>query len=109
MDLLKRLLRGLFTRLYKVEVAGLEHFVDAGERLLIVANHTSFLDAPLLWAFLPGELTFAINSHIAKVLWLRPFLRFVRVFPMDPTNPLSSKALTRYLQQNRKAVIFPEG
>ncbi len=108
-DLLKRLLRGLFTRLYKVEVAGLEHFVDAGERLLIVANHTSFLDAPLLWAFLPGELTFAINSHIAKVLWLRPFLRFVRVFPMDPTNPLSSKALTRYLQQNRKAVIFPEG
>jgi len=108
-DFLKRLLRGLFSRLYKVDVAGLEHFVDAGERLLIVANHTSFLDAPLLWAFLPGELTFAINSHIAKALWLRPFLRFVRVFPMDPTNPLSSKALTRYLQQNRKAVIFPEG
>ncbi|MGH8643077.1 MAG: AMP-binding protein [Gammaproteobacteria bacterium] len=109
MDFVKRLLRGLFTRLYKVEVTGLEHFVNAGERLLIVANHTSFLDAPLLWAFLPGELTFAINTHVARALWWRPFLNVARVFPLDPTNPLSSKALTRYLQQNRKAVIFPEG
>ncbi len=109
MNLIKASIRWLLAGLYKVEVSGLEHFYEAGERVLVVANHTSFLDAPLLWAFLPGELTFAINTHIAKRAWVRPFLLLARVFPMDPTNPLSSKALIRYLEGNRKAVIFPEG
>lgn len=109
MDWIKASTRWLLSRLYKVEVSGLEHFHQASEQVLIVANHTSFLDALLLWAFLPGELTFAINTHIAKRAWVRPLLLFARVFPMDPSDPLSSKALIRYLKGNRKAVIFPEG
>ncbi len=106
---IKALTRWLLSRLYRIEVTGLENFHAAGDRVLIVANHTSLLDPPLLWAFLPGELTFVINTHIAKQSWVRPFLLFARVFAMDPTNPLSSKALVRYLEANRKAVIFPEG
>jgi acyl-[acyl-carrier-protein]-phospholipid O-acyltransferase/long-chain-fatty-acid--[acyl-carrier-protein] ligase len=107
--LVKPRIRALLTRLYRVEISGLEHLADAGPRCLVVANHTSFLDAVLLWAFLPGELTFAINTWIAEKRWLRPVFALVRVFPMDPTNPLSSKALVRYLEQDRWAVIFPEG
>lgn len=102
-------MRWLLARLYRVEVTGLEHFGKAGERALIVANHASFLDPILLWAFLPEEVTFAINTHIARQFWVRPALYFVRTFAMDPTQPLSVKALTAYLRQNRKAVLFPEG
>jgi acyl-[acyl-carrier-protein]-phospholipid O-acyltransferase/long-chain-fatty-acid--[acyl-carrier-protein] ligase len=109
MKSIKAFARWLLARLYQVEVTGFENFHKAGERVLVVANHTSFLDAVLLWAFLPGELTFAINTHVAKRAWVRPFLRLAQVFPMDPTNPLSSKALVRYLEGDRKAVIFPEG
>jgi len=58
---MKSALRWLLKTLYRVEVSGLEHLHDAGDRVLVVANHTSFLDAPLLAAFLPGELAFAIT------------------------------------------------
>lgn len=101
--------RWLLKHLYRVEITGLEHFRDAGERVLIVANHTSFLDPVLLWAFLPEEVTFAINTHVARALWVRPALFFARTFTMDPTQAMSVKALTHYLRQNRKAVVFPEG
>ena len=109
MNRLKAIVRWVLSRLYKIEVTGMENFDNAGDRVLIVANHTSYLDPPLLWAFLPGDVTFAINTHVAKAWWARPFLIFARVFIMDPGNPLSSKALINYLKEDRKAVIFPEG
>jgi len=109
MKLIRRLIRRLLQLVYRVEVTGIEHYHAAGNRVLVVANHTSFLDAVLLAAFLPDELTFAINSHVARWWWVRPFLRLVRSFPMDPTSPYATRALIRYLQDDRKAVIFPEG
>jgi acyl-[acyl-carrier-protein]-phospholipid O-acyltransferase/long-chain-fatty-acid--[acyl-carrier-protein] ligase len=77
--------------------------------VLIVANHTSFLDAALLAAFLPDRLTFAINTEIAKRWWMKPLLKIVDAFPLNPTNPYSLKSLIRYIEQDRRAAIFPEG
>ncbi|MDD5115217.1 MAG: 1-acyl-sn-glycerol-3-phosphate acyltransferase, partial [Methylobacter sp.] len=62
--MLKVVLRWLLTLIYKVEVKGLDNYKKAGERVLIIANHTSFLDPLLLGVFLPDEITFAINTHI---------------------------------------------
>ncbi len=109
MELFKRCMRALLRWLYGVKVYGLEHYVQAGDRVLIVANHTSFLDAVLLAAFLPHKLTFAIHTQVARRRWLRPVLKLVDVFPMDPTNPFSVKSLVKYIRQDRRAVIFPEG
>lgn len=107
--MLKRLIRWLLTRLYRVKLSGMDHYHQAGSRVLIVANHTSYLDAILLWAFLPDEVTFAINSKVAEKWWVRPALRVVPVFRMDPLQPMSVKALTHHLKADRKAAIFPEG
>lgn len=109
MRFIKTVLRRVLTVLFRIEVNGLENYDRAGEPLLVVANHTSFLDALLLAVFLPDDLTFAIDTHIAKKPWVKPFITFVRVFPMNPTNPLSVKALIRYLRDGNRAVIFPEG
>ena len=108
-NVFKQFLHWLLTFIYKVEVKGLEHYHQAGKRVLIVANHTSFLDPLLLGVFLPDDITFAINTHIAQSWWLKPFLGLSKVFSMDPTHPLSLKELIRYLQQDTKVVIFPEG
>ena len=48
MNLLKTFVRWCLTRLYDIDVRGLEHYQAAGERVLVVANHTSYLDALLL-------------------------------------------------------------
>ncbi|MBD9362504.1 AMP-binding protein [Methylomonas fluvii] len=107
--MLKTVLRWLLTLVYRVKVHGLENYAKAGNRVLIVANHTSFLDPLLLGVFLPDDITFAINTQISERWWLKPFLRLSKVFPMDPTHPLSLKALIHHLQSDTKTVIFPEG
>ncbi|WP_262965341.1 AMP-binding protein [Methylobacter psychrophilus] len=107
--MLKIFLRGLLTLLYKVEVTGLDNYTNAGKRVLIIANHSSFLDPLLLGVFLPDEITFAINTQVSQRWWLKPFLRLSRVFPMDPTHPLSLKNLIHHLENDTKTVIFPEG
>ena len=103
------LLRNVLKLAYRVQVTGLEHYEAAGKRVLIVANHTSFLDAALLAVFLPDRLTFAVNTEIAKRWWMQPLLSIVDAFPLNPTNPYSLKSLIRYIEQDKRAAIFPEG
>ncbi|MEI6745934.1 MAG: AMP-binding protein [Methylococcaceae bacterium] len=107
--MLKKSLRTLLKILYRVEVIGLENYYKAGNRVLIISNHCSFLDPPLLAAFLPDEITFAINTHIAQQWWMKPFLNLATFFPVDPTHPMSLKNLIHYLQHDTKVLIFPEG
>jgi acyl-[acyl-carrier-protein]-phospholipid O-acyltransferase/long-chain-fatty-acid--[acyl-carrier-protein] ligase len=108
-EILKKCLRTLLRCLYRVEVHGLEHYHQAGAKVLIISNHVSFLDPLLLGVFLPDKITFAINTHISQQAWLRPFLGLSHIFPMDPTHPLSLKALIHYMKEDHKTVIFPEG
>src|SRR5687768_16447644 len=103
------LLRNVLRLAYAVRVTGLEHYAQAGPRVLIVANHTSFLDAALLAAFLPDRLTFAVNTEISKRWWMQLLLKIVDAFPLNPTNPYSLKSLIRYIEQGNRAAIFPEG
>ena len=56
MSLFRTFLRWLLLRFYKVQVTGLEEIEKLDENVIIVANHTSFLDVILLWAFLPKDL-----------------------------------------------------
>ncbi len=107
--LAKFFLRLFLRLLYRVEVTGMENYHSAGDRVLIVANHTSLLDGVLLYAWLPETPTFAINTEIASRRSFKPFLWFVDLFEMDPRNPLSVKSMVKFLKDDRKAVMFPEG
>src|SRR6201999_3734777 len=77
--------------------------------VLVVANHTAYLDAAIFAAFLPERVGFAVNTHTAKRWWLRPLLKLVDAFPLDPANPMAAKTLIDKLKQNKKCMIFPEG
>jgi len=107
--MLKLLLKKLLTKLYKVEIKGLENYQKAGNRVLIVANHLSFLDAILLTVFLPEKSMFAINTFIAHQWWMKPFLSLADTFPLDPTNPMAIKSLISEIKKDKKCIIFPEG
>ncbi len=109
MELLRALIRCVLAVIYRVKVHGLEHYDQAGDRVLIIANHTSYLDALLLAVFLPERVTFMVNTQIAKVWWVRMGLAFAEFFLIDPSNPMAVKSLIKQLSHNRKAVVFPEG
>jgi acyl-[acyl-carrier-protein]-phospholipid O-acyltransferase/long-chain-fatty-acid--[acyl-carrier-protein] ligase len=95
--------------LFRVKVQGLEHYAAARPRKVIIANHVSYLDAVILSAFLPEIPTFAIDTRIARVWWIRPALTFIRAFPLDTAKPMAIKSLTKLVQQGTPVVIFPEG
>ena len=77
--------------------------------MIIVPNHVSFLDAPLVAAFLPGLPVFAIDPAQMQRWWVRPFLSAVDVFPMEPSRPMAAKSLIKAIREGRRCVIFPEG
>jgi len=107
--LLKAMIRLVLRVLYRVEVHGLEHARAAQSHAVIAANHASFLDALVLGAFLPGAPIFAIDTFIARKWWVRPFLSLVDALPVDPTNPLSLRAMIRAVEGGASCIIFPEG
>ncbi len=94
---------------YRVEVHGADNMPAPGERAVVVVNHVSFLDGLLLAAFLPGKPTFAIHSRFARKWWMQPLLKLFDAFPVDPTNPMSAKAMVKAVREGRTLVIFPEG
>jgi len=106
---LRPVMKWLFSKLFRVEVKGLEHYEEAGKRVLIIANHTSFLDAVLLVLFLPEKCIFAINTYIARLWWIQPFLHLTTTLAIDPVNPLATKTMIDVLKEDKKMIIFPEG
>jgi acyl-[acyl-carrier-protein]-phospholipid O-acyltransferase/long-chain-fatty-acid--[acyl-carrier-protein] ligase len=94
---------------FRVEVTGLENFEKAGDKVLIVANHQSFLDPALLAAYVPDRLTFAINTYIAKNRIIKYFTQLAETYPMDPGNPYAMRSLIDCVNDLKKTVIFPEG
>ncbi len=103
------LLSIFFRTLYRLEVKGLENFERGGDNPIIALNHVSFLDAALALAILPKDPIFAIDSNIAKAWWVRPFLKFTRAVPLDPTKPMGTRTLVNAVKGGDALVIFPEG
>jgi len=108
--LLKSILYWIFNACYKVEVRGMGNFkAIQNEKVIIVANHLSYLDAALLATYFPSKLTFAINTQVAQHWLVRPFLKLIETFPLDPTNPMAAKSLIESIKDKNHVVIFPEG
>ena len=106
---LKVVLAALFRLLYRVEVHGLENYRTSGERAIVVANHVSLLDAPLLATFLPGRPSLAVVEAMERCRWLRPWLLLVDAFRIDPLSPLAMIAVVRALRRGGRCLMFPEG
>ena len=108
-ETVRAVFRWYFTRLHGVELTGLENLPPPGRRAILVVNHQSFADGCFVAAFMEGSPRFAVNVHIARRWWAKPFLSAVRIFPIDPANPFSAKAMVRAVQAGERLVIFPEG
>ncbi|MDY0054820.1 MAG: bifunctional acyl-ACP--phospholipid O-acyltransferase/long-chain-fatty-acid--ACP ligase [Methyloversatilis sp.] len=79
------------------------------DRLLVVANHESFLDGLLLGLFLPMDPVFVVHTGVARNPFFRLMLSLVDYLAVDPTSPMAMKKVIRLLESGRPVVIFPEG
>jgi acyl-[acyl-carrier-protein]-phospholipid O-acyltransferase/long-chain-fatty-acid--[acyl-carrier-protein] ligase len=99
----------VFRALFRVEVRGVENLLNAGPNPIIALNHVSFLDAALAMSLLPKDPIFAIDSAMAQNWWVKPFLRFTRAMPLDPTKPMATRTLINAVKGGEPLIIFPEG
>lgn len=107
--MIETLLRGIVRSLFRVKIVGDVRQITQHSRVLIVANHVSYLDGLLLALFLPVKPVFAIYSTIARRPWLRVVQRYVDFFALDPLRPMAIKTLLKKIEAGRPVAIFPEG
>lgn len=104
---IKAVLRALSVLMFRVKVSGRPPANP--DRLLIVANHESFLDGLLLGLFLPLDPVFVVHTGVVRNPAFRLLLSLVDYLAVDPTSPMAMKKVIRLLEGGRPVVIFPEG
>lgn len=107
-SILKMLLRGLLGLLFRVRVLGDGRGLDA-QRLLVIANHESFMDGMLLGLYLPIDPVFVVHTGVVKNFWFRLILSLSDHLAVDPASPMAMKKVIRLVESGRPVVIFPEG
>lgn len=104
--MLQSLIRVLLRMLYRLEVHG---EAPRSGRGLVIANHQSFLDAPILWSMLPRDALWLVHTQVMEQWVFRFLLKAADHIVIDVTKPLGVKEAMAALDRGRLVVIFPEG
>lgn len=116
---LRRLLRGfwvlfgrlLFQILCHVQIEGREHAPAQPQGLLVISNHFSWFDAPILSLFLPYPPAYLIATEAMATGWIRAFTTIFESIPIW-RGQVDRQALTtavNRLKAGEIVGIFPEG
>ncbi len=106
--MLATLLRLICKLLFRIRLHGRAQ-PPANGRLLIIANHESFLDGLLLGLYLPFRPTFVVYTGVLENWLFRQFLKLVPHLTVDHASPLGIKKIIRLIEAGEPVVIFPEG
>lgn len=86
--------------------------IPRNESILVVSNHRSFMDAPLLMAALGQSIRFACHHYMSQVPILRETVQALGCLPLE-TTPQGQQTFFeqagRLLKQQKTVGIFPEG
>ncbi len=79
---------------------------------LMISNHRSFLDAPLLMAAAAQPVHFACHHYMAQVPVMRDVIGALGCFPLDEPDQrgrIFLKQATGFLRSQESIGVFPEG
>lgn len=97
---------------------GTQLFVHHEDRIpdhaavLVVSNHRSFMDAPLLMAALGHPIRIACHHYMGQVPVMREIVTQLGCFPLDEPHHRQQnffQQATQLLQQHQWVGVFPEG
>ncbi|MDB6121688.1 MAG: AMP-dependent synthetase and ligase [Pedosphaera sp.] len=78
--------------------------------VLLLPNHTSWIDWLFLVVCLDKDWKFVVSSVSAQTSWLhRKIMLNERTFPIDTNSPYAVKRMAEHLQANGRLVLFGEG
>ncbi len=109
-----RIVSGLFTIYFKLilrwKVIGKEYGPDNGS-LVIMANHVSFFDPPVVGSILSRPVHFMAKEELFRIPVLSWVIKNVGAFPVKRGRPdrAALKKSYKILKSNEVLGIFPEG
>lgn len=101
----------LYVTVWPTRVFGRDRVPRQG-RVLIVANHQSFLDIPLVCkGVLHRHVAFVARDTLAHTRWLKFVLKHTGAILIDRTrgDRAALRAMARHLEAGDAVAIFPEG
>ena len=109
----RTLVRAAFRALgIRIRLDGELH-LGAAERIVLVANHASYLDGPLLFAAIPAPIGYVVKGELESNAFLAPLLRALGaefVHRLDHERSVANVAsLTERLKCGGALGFFPEG
>jgi len=102
----------LFVLGAKMTVVGLEN-IDKSKNYIILANHTSNLDIPMLTAGLPLVFYYVAKKEMQKIPFLGWIMTAAGIIFIDRENKMkairSMKIAGNKIKKGKNVMIFPEG
>jgi 1-acyl-sn-glycerol-3-phosphate acyltransferase len=86
--------------------------VPCDSAVVVVSNHRSFMDAPLLMSAIDRPVRFACHHYMGQVPVLREFVTRLGCFPLDEPDQRQQsffRQAIQLLQAQQLVGIFPEG
>jgi len=95
---------------FRIEAEGVEHLPRRGGAI-VIANHSSYLDAGILGSILPRKLHFIVLSSMYARWRLRWFYWGMDTIPVrrDRADPAAIRRALQVLSSGKVLGVFPEG
>lgn len=108
--ILKQVVRGLMWLFWRAEKRGQEHVPGSGA-VLLVANHSSVMDPPVIGASTRRPVSFLAKAELFDVPGLGWLISHLNSRPVrrDGADPGALRTALRVLQRGGALLIFPEG
>jgi 1-acyl-sn-glycerol-3-phosphate acyltransferase len=96
--------------LFRLEARGIEHVPRQGP-LLVVANHSSLLDPPLVGGAAPRPLSFLAKAELFRVPGFGRLIHALNARPVrrEGADASALRSALRMLEDDRALLVFPEG
>ena len=104
------LTHAIYESLFSLRLIHYEKLIQEGP-CIIVANHQSFLDPPLIGGIYETQVHFLARRTLFDPLFMKYALPLCRAIPIDQEKPDPGGILKvmRLLKASERVVIFPEG
>ncbi len=104
-------IRGFYHLLFRIEIEGLEN-IPPNKSFLVVPNHLSNFDPPLIAAFLPVDsMAYMAKESLFKIPVLNSIIKAFGAFPVKRSgNDIAAvKLAIKILKEGKALTMFPEG
>lgn len=105
------MIKGFYRFLFKIEIDGLEN-IPKDKNFLLIPNHLSNFDPPLIVAFLPVDsMAYMAKESLFKVPVVSNVIKAFGAFPVKRSgNDIAAvKTAIKILKEGKSLTIFPEG